>query len=142
METTHIMNAWGYRPWLNDFNFAFIHLDPLGRDNIAQKHDLLSEKWALLQVTIELFHLKDLYDLGEMYKMLFFTLTINQDVIKVNHHKVTNKRLNTWFISLRKVLGVWESKGHNQPLTLSPFGLECGFPLIPFPNPNLVGPTS
>jgi len=72
--------------------FALILLDSSGCDNITEECDFLSEKRALLQVTIELFPFKDLYDVSEVYEMLFFTLSINQDVIKVNHNKVTNKQ--------------------------------------------------
>jgi len=40
---------------------------------------------------MELLVLKDVHELGEMIKVFFLTLALNQNVIKVNHRKLPNE---------------------------------------------------
>ena len=89
MEASHIMNTLRCWPRLDCFHPTLIHTDAIRTDNIPQKGHLICKEGAVLTVAKELFLFKNPHDLGEMVLVLFFTLTIDQNVIEIDHHKVT-----------------------------------------------------
>jgi len=52
----------------------------------------MSEKGALFRVTIQPFFFKNTYNLIEMILMLLLALRIDQNVIEVSYHKLSNLR--------------------------------------------------
>jgi len=86
------MNALGRWPRPDCIHLTFIHTDAVGSDNIPQKGDLMCKKGALFKVAKEFLPFKNSHDLGEVVLVLFLILTIDQIVIKIDHHKVTNVR--------------------------------------------------
>jgi len=52
---------------------------------------LISEECTLFEVTMKLLLVNGLHDLSQMLPVLLFILAINQDVIKVYHHKPSNE---------------------------------------------------
>jgi len=91
MKTSHTINALRYWPAPNSFHLAFIHLNAIGSDYIPQESDLISDKGALLKVPMEFLLFQDLNDLFEVAQAIFFCLAVNEDIIKVDHHKSTNE---------------------------------------------------
>ena len=92
METSHIMDAFGCRPRLNCIHLTLIHTDAIESNNITQKGHLMCEKGAPLKVAKELLPFKNSHDRSEVVLALFLILTIDQNVVKIDHHKVTNVR--------------------------------------------------
>ena len=92
MKTSHIMDAFGCWPRPDCFHLTLVHTDAIGSDNIPQKGHLIYKKGALFKVAKEFLPFKNSHDLGKVVLVLFLILTIYQNVIKIDHHKVTNVR--------------------------------------------------
>ena len=90
METSHIMNALGRWPRPDCIHLTSIHTDAIGSNNITQKGHLMCVKGALFKVAKEFLLFKNSHDLGEVVLVLFLILTIDQNVVKIDHHKMTN----------------------------------------------------
>jgi len=58
---------------------------------VSQECDLMSEKDALLEITIQFLPFKDLNHLLEMADMLIFYLAIDQDISKIRNNKSAYK---------------------------------------------------
>jgi len=66
-------------------------------------------------------------------------LTINQDIIKVNDYKLTNKSTQHMiYQSHKSTRCISKSKRHNQPLIQTIFSFKNSFSFIPFFHPNLM----
>ena len=78
-----------------------------------------------------------------MVLVLLFTLTIDQNVIKIENHKPTNVRPKHLVHKPHEsARGVRKAEWHHNPLIQTPFGLECGLPLISLSKADLIVATS
>ena len=60
----------------------------MGGNYITQNSHLMCQKGALLKVAKELLPFKNPHDLGEVVLVLSLILTIDQNVVKIDHHKM------------------------------------------------------
>ena len=75
--------------------------------------------------------------------MLHFSLTIDEDVIKVDHHEISKEGLEDLIHQTHEsAWGVGEAEWHNQPFIESPFSLKSRFPFISLMDPDLIIATS
>ena len=68
-------------------------MNSFSRDDIAQEHQAVGYELALLLVDVELLFVQHFEDLSEVLQMLLWTRAIHENVVKINHHKPANKRL-------------------------------------------------
>jgi len=70
-----------------------------------------------------------------MALMLFLTLTIDKNVVKVKNHKLTNVRPKHLVHKPdESAKDIGQIEWHHKPLIQTPFGLDCYFSLITLSN--------
>jgi hypothetical protein len=81
-----------YRSWrlpIKHFlNLAWVNCNPLNRDDISKKRNLLQPESTLVEFGVELMVPKSLQNNMKMSHMLLFTLGIDQDVVNEDHDKL------------------------------------------------------
>jgi hypothetical protein len=68
-------------------------VNALGTHNKSEEQQLAREKSTLLKVDIQLVGPQHQLDFSQLLHVLFCTLTVNQNIIKIYHHKRIDKEL-------------------------------------------------
>ena len=89
-------------------------MNPLGRNNIAQKDHLRSEEMTLLKVSIKLLIGQDGEYLVEMLNMILLTSAINEYIVKIHNNKFANHRFEYLVHQSHEgARGISQAKGHD-----------------------------
>ena len=74
-----------------------------------------------------------------MFKVVFLKLTVDEDIVKVDHKELSHVRMKDFCHEAQKgAWGIWEPEWHDKPLIQPIFGFEGYFSLISGPDPDLV----
>jgi len=99
----------------------------------------MGEKGTLLKVAIKLLSFQNLEDFLKVVWVLLFTLTVDEDVIKIKYHKFPNKWPKAMVHQPYKgPRCIGQAKRHDQPLKEAFICLKCSLPLITLPNSDMV----
>jgi len=143
MKASNIMNTVGNRPRPNGLILALIYLYAISSNIVTQECNLMSEKGTFLKVMKQSLMFQNKHNLGEIILMLLLILGINQDIIKVNYHKLANIQPTHMIHQSHECnTSIWKAAGHNQPFIKPFFSLKGCFSLITSSNANLVLTTS
>ena len=89
-------------------------MNPLGRNNIAQKDHLRSEEMTLLKVSIKLLFGQNGEHLMEMLSMILLTSAIDEYIIKIDNNKSVNHRFEYLVHQSHEgARGISQAKGHD-----------------------------
>ena len=93
----------------------------------------MGEKGTLLKVAIKLLSFQNLEDFLKVVWVLLFTLTVDEDVIKIKYHKFPNKWPKAMVHQPYKgPRCIGQAKRHDQPLIETCLCLKGSLPFIPF----------
>src|SRR3954465_592235 len=93
MKTTNLRKCLGRRPISDCSHLFFVYSNPIRSNYKPQKYDAIGHEGTFLEIDIQLVFLQYLQHPPQMVKIVALLLTIDQDIIKVDHDKFTSKRV-------------------------------------------------